>query len=384
MDSMLSELQTAASLDVTIRPVFLVNQSVFMSYASYIRRILVGLTGMGRTSAVICSAGMDPETILCPSVESIQHPALQLPVFGIQNRNILLDRLTRFKPTVLHTFYPGQVRLACNLSRMLDIPYVVSFHRPPSSWLRYSKSMLHAARLIAPSESIELLLQKTWPKLHTRIQRVHLGAFVEQKCSCFSRPQCIPSMIAVAALNSLETFAPFLNAVRHLALDGQELMAALMGSGPAENAIRSHIRKLGLKSIVTVIPPIRPLRNIFSGADMYVHLSDEGVIDGQLLEAMAVGLAVVGAPETTSGLLEDGKTAMFWDPHDELSIYDRLKKLLSAREQTCQLAQNAQARLREHNSVSGMVDRLVTTYAEAQQWHMQNRKTQTPVLQPVQ
>lgn len=384
MDSVLNQPQAEPAPNVLIRPVFLVNRSVFMSHASYIRRILFGLLGTAHTSALVCPGSVDAETILCPSVESIQHPALQLPVFCIQNRNILLERLARFKPTVLHTFYPGQVRLAYHLSQTLDIPYIVTFHQPPSSWLRYTKPMLHAARLIAPSEAIEAQLRDAWPKLQDRIERVHLGAFVEQRCSCFSRPECMPGMIAVAPLKSLKTFAPFLNALRHLALDGHELTVALIGSGRAENAIRSHIRKLGLKSIVTVIPPIRPLRNIFSGADMYVHLSDEGAIDGQLLEAMATGLAVVGAPETTSGLLEDGETAMFWDPQDELSIYDRLKKLLSAREKTRQLALNAQAHLSQYNSVSGMVDRLVTTYTEAQQWHKQTRKMQTPASQPSQ
>jgi glycosyltransferase involved in cell wall biosynthesis len=119
---------------------------------------------------------------------------------------------------------------------------------------------------------------------------------------------------------------------------------------------------------------------------VYVQLSDTGVFDAQLLEAMAVGLAVVGVPEKTSGLLEDNQTAFFWDSEDELDIYNKLKELLSTREQTRRIALNAQHYLKEYHSVSGMVNRLITTYAKAQQWHKQNRniQEQVPAPQPVQ
>ena len=65
-----------------------------------------------------------------------------------------------------------------------------------------------------------------------------------------------------------------------------------------------------------------------------------------------------------------------------MDIYNRLKKLLSTREQTRQLALNAQAHLRQHNSVSGMVDRLMQTYIEAQQWYKETRKTETQTQEP--
>ena len=159
-----------------------------------------------------------------------------------------------------------------------------------------------------------------------------------------------------------------------------------MGTGKAEKAIRLHIRKLGLTSIVTVVPPLRPMRSVLSGADIYAHLSDSGTFDDQLLEAMAVGLAVVGSPETTSGLLHDGQTAAFWDWRDELNIYGCLKNMLGQREKSRQLAQNSQMHLRAHHSVSRMVDKLMKTYIEAQQWHKQSLRTadETPAPQTAQ
>lgn len=376
---------TESSPEAPVRPVFLVDRAVFLDYASYIRRILVGLTGTAHASAVVCPGTVDAGMILCPGVEQIEYPALRLPIFWHQNRNILLDRLERFKPTILHTFCPGQIHLTHWLSTQLQLPYVVTYHKDPAHKWRFERCIHHAVKVIAPSKTIADDLAKKHPRLQERIESIHIGSFVEDQCCCFSRSGNVASLIVAHPLNSVKLFEPFLNAVRHLVLDGYEVMVAIMGKGKAEKAIRNYVRKLGLTSIVTVVPPIRPIRNVLRGADIYVYLSDKHYFDAQLLEAMSVGLAVVGAPEKASGLMVDGQTARFWDPQDELNIYGCLKTMLGQRDESRRLALNAQAHLRQHNSVSGMVDRLMNTYMEAQQWYKQNRKAteQTPVAEPV-
>lgn len=368
--------------EVTLRPAFLVDMNVYLLYSSYIRRILVGLTGSAYSSALVCPSCINTAAILCPSVEYIEHPALRLPVFWHQNRRILLERLDEFNPTVLHAFYPGQIHLARWLSKQLEIPYVLTLHRPLAKWVRFETPMRKAAGIIAPSEPIAAHLQQSLPGLKDRIERVHVGSFVEDSCRCFSRRSEVAGLIAVHPLDNPAIFTPFMNAIRHLALEGFELMVAIMGKGRRENAIRRQIRSLGLTSVVTVVPPMRPIRSILTGADIYVHLEDTGCFDAGLLEAMAVGLAAAGVPEKSSGLLVDGKTACFWDGQDELSIYGCLKKLLGQRAETRQLALNGQAHLRQHNSVSRMVDKLIQTYLDAQRWYKDRHKThdQEPVM----
>jgi hypothetical protein len=358
--------------EMKIKPVFLVDRQVYQGYCPYIRRILVGLTGTAHASALVCPSCVDTEAILCPSVEHIEHPALRLAIFRQQNRRILLERLSRFKPTILHTFYPGQLHLAHWLSRQLGVPFVVTLHRSPGKRLCLEKPIRHAAAVIAPSDTVADHLQKYRPALSDRIRDIHVGSFVEDNCRCFSRSDQVPSLIAAHPLDDAAIFKPLLNAVRHLMLDGYDLMVAIMGKGRKEKAIRRQIRNLGLTSVVTIVPPMRPMRSIFSGADIYLHLEDTGCFDARLLEAMAVGLATAGVPEKSSGLLFDGQTAAFWDGQDELSIYSCLKRLLGQRVETRQLAINAQTHLRMHNSVSGMVDRLMETYTQAQLWYKEH------------
>lgn len=350
--------------ELPLRPVFVLNRGVFLSYAAYIRRILVGLAGTVQASALVCPSGVEVESVLYPSVEWIEHPALRLPVFCNQNRRILIEKLARFKPTVLHAFHPGLVPLTSGIAAELEVPYVITFHGEPSHLIT-DKHAHFAARLIAPSESIRVKLENKWPAAKNRIELINIGTFVEDHCTCFARSFGIPSLIAIHPLNKGKLFLPLLNAIRHLVLDGHEMFVALMGVGPAEKSIRRHIRQLGLTSVVTVVPPVRPVRNILSGADIYLHLDDMGHFDAQLIEAVAVGLAVVGSWDESSGFLDRANT-MVWDPKDELSIYACLKNVLSYKDNTRRSAAAAQSRLRAHNSVSGMVDRLVQTYYAAQ------------------
>lgn len=357
--------------DLPLRAVFMLDREVFLAYASYIRRILVGLTGTAQALALVCPGGVDLESILYPSVEWIEHPALRLPIFCSQNNNILLEKLTRFKPTVLHTFHPGLVSLTAQLSHQLDVPYVVTFHAECSQWTAPIASACEAVRLIAPSDHLAARLRTKWPQLVERIEQVHVGTFVEDDCTCFSRSSGVPSLIAMHPLNKSKLFLPLLNAVRHLVLDGHELFVALMGTGKAERVIRAHIRKLGLSSVVTVVPPIRSVRSILSGADIYLHLEDTGFFDAELLEAVATGLAVAGAPDRTSGVLRQGDSVTC-DVTDELSVYACLKHVLSNRADARRIAAAAQNHLRSERSVSQMVDRLISVYLNAQRFYKEH------------
>lgn len=350
-----------------VRPVLLVDEAVYADYGGYLRRILVGLADLGHVAAVVCPGDIDAALLDFPTIEMIEHPALRLGIFNATNRRILLDRLKRFNPTVIHTFFPGQTELAAMLSEALEVPFVVTFHGRLRRFSRCRKPIFQARRLLAPSEVLVKHVSASFPSLRDRIDPVPIGSFVEETCACFVRVDRPASLIAVHPLDEVRLFEPLLAAVRHLALDGVELILVLMGSGKAEEAIRRQIRTLGLTPLVTIVPLMRPLRSVLAGADLFLHLKDRGQFNAQLLEAMGVGMAIAGANDPTSGLLKDGHTAALWDPTDELSIYGCLKRLLNQRDTARQLAQGAQAFLQQQCGVSTMIENIVNAYTAAGQ-----------------
>ena len=350
-----------------VRPVMLVDAGVYRNYAVYLRWILVGLADTAHASAVVCPGDIETSSLECPTVEKIDYPALRLAIFRTTNQRLLMERLGRFKPTVIHSFSPGQVGLAAFLAKTLDVPFVLTFHGRPRRWDRQRKAIGQASRILAPSETLVEQAKAVYPSLRERIELVPIGSYVEDECVCFSRPNLPASVIAVHPLEEADIFEPLLRAVRHLTLDGFELMLVLMGTGRAEAAIRRSIRSLGLTATVTIVPPMRPLRTVLAGADVFLHLRDNGLFNAQMLEAMGVGLAVAGVADQTGGLLTHGQTAVLWEGQNELSIYDGLKQLLGQRDRARRLALNGQDFLRHQCGVSCMIDKILKAYITTQQ-----------------
>ncbi len=91
--------------------------------------------------------------------------------------------------------------------------------------------------------------------------------------------------------------------------------------------------------------------------DLILHLT------ALLLDAMSIGQAVAACKGGVDDLIIVGKTAVIFDPDDELSIYQSLKQLLDEKNYARQLAANAQQHLRDNYSVSAMVESFLRIYS---------------------
>jgi hypothetical protein len=84
---------------------------------------------------------------------------------------------------------------------------------------------------------------------------------------------------------------------------------------------------------------------------------------------MAMGSAVAACEGGVDDLLVGDKTCISFDPHDELSIYSSLQKLLDRRELAQQIAQGAQKHLRKNNTVKKMLTDILQIYQDADHWY---------------
>ena len=95
--------------------------------------------------------------------------------------------------------------------------------------------------------------------------------------------------------------------------------------------------------------------------------------NGNLVEAMSVGMAVAACREGVDDMLVEGETAVIFDADDELSIYAALQRLLDKRELARRIAMNGQLQIRRNHSVSKMVSAFINTYRKAGQWYKKKR-----------
>jgi len=83
---------------------------------------------------------------------------------------------------------------------------------------------------------------------------------------------------------------------------------------------------------------------------------------------MSVGSAVAACQGGVDDLIIEGRTAVIFDPNDELSIVGVLQRLLDRRDFARKTAKAAQKYLRQNYTVSKMISATLQTYHQAQQW----------------
>ena len=348
-----------------MRPAIFVDADDVREYSASLRHLMVGLGDRSYFAALVCPASSDSNSVLCPSVELICHPLFKIPLFKKQNQREVIDKLVKFKPTVLHCFSPSKAAITAFVAEQLSLPYLLSLNSARRSFPRSMVAAQNCAGLITSTDAITEKITHLYSRCKCHIDQVNIGTFVEDRCSCFSNSPAITSMVVAQDLKRSAQFESFLNAARHLAIDGYEFMLAIIGKGPADRKIHSMIKAMGLSHMVTVIEDIRPIRSVFEGADIFIQLDIDDHDNSHLLEAMSVGLAVASSKDNKSQLLIEGKTAVFFDSHDELKVYATLKKLLSKHEFARELAANAQQQVLINHSVSVMTSKLIDIYKNA-------------------
>lgn len=350
------------------RPALIVSEHTVSYYSLLLEHLLVGLADDSIPVALVCPPHCKVDSIVSGAVEVIRHPAFELPLMRRQNRRVLVEQLSRFGATCLHCLCQSKASLTRQLAGQLGLPYVLTVNSLQRRAARFSISLKRCAKIIVPAKSIAANIAQICPNFARRIEQINMGTFVEENSSCFSKPGRLPSMLIAHPLDRVSDFENLLVAVRHLVIDRYEFVLVIVGSGRAESQLRKLLAVLGLSQIVTIVPRLQPWRSVLAAGDIFIQPRPSADFNPLLLEAMSVGMAVAACKGKVDDLIIEGKTAIVFDPDDEISIMGSLKWLLDRPEAARQLVSWAQQYLRENYTVSNMVSSTVQTYRYAQQW----------------
>lgn len=350
-----------------LRPVLIASTEVLTEYSIFLEHFLVGLADESVLSALVCPGRFDVGSIVSPSVEIIRFPAYRLPIFWYQNRSKLLEQLEKFRPTVLHSLCDSRAMFTMRLARKLDLPYVLTVNSLQKRYSGFYISSRRCSKIITPAQSIAANIGQVCPGLAERIEQINVGTFVAQQSNCFGTGGRIVSMVTAHRLDDFGGLERLLGAVKHLAINGYEFMLVITGSGRAEMKLRKLLAARGLSQIAIVVPNLRPRRRILAAGDIFIQPQVSSSFNPVLLEAMSLGTAVAACKGGVDDLIIDGRTAVVFDPDDELSMYDSLRRLLDRPEWARQLAVEAQNHLKENYTVSGMISSVLGVYRRAQE-----------------
>jgi glycosyltransferase involved in cell wall biosynthesis len=282
------------------------------------------------------------------------------------NKRVLVERLGKFKPTVLHGLCQSRALLTRQLSRRLDLPYVLMVNSLQKRVVQFPVSSKRCAKIIVPAKSIAVNFAGAYPRFADRIEQINIGTFIAEAAVCFSELSRRATMVTAHPLENADDFENIFKAVRHLQIDGYEFMMVVMGGGRAERQLWKLLAALGLLQTVTIVPRLMPWRSVLASGDIFIRPVASSAFDPFLLEAMSVGAAVAGCKGGVDDLIIEDKTAAVLDPNDELSVIRTLQRLLDRREFARQIAKAAQKYLSENHSVSKMISATLQIYRQAQ------------------
>lgn len=359
-----------ASKDVTnkksLRVALIASDCTICQYSMFLRHLLVGLADESVPVALICPAGYNVDSAFTATAEVIQYPVFDLPLMGRLNIRLLVDRLGKFKPTVLHCLCESSASLAAQLARQLDLPYVLMVNSLQKRRSTLAVSPSHCVRFIAPARSLADNLAGLYPEHADLIEQINIGTFISKADGCFSRPSRLATLVITHSSGKVDDLENVLGAVRHLLIDGYELMMAVRSGGRAERQLWGLLAALGLLSVVTLIPPQMSWRPVATAGDIIVRPRPNYAFDSLLLEAMSIGTAVAACKGAVDDLIIEDQTAVIFNPDDELSIMRTLKRLLDRREFARHIAGSAKEYIRENYTVSGMISAIFEVYHKAQ------------------
>jgi glycosyltransferase involved in cell wall biosynthesis len=164
---------------------------------------------------------------------------------------------------------------------------------------------------------------------------------------------------------NVDEYENLFGVVRHLLIDGYEFMMVVVGTGRSDRKLWKLLAALGLLHIVTLVPRGIPWRSLLASGDIFIRPQPRFDFDPLLLEAMSVGAAIAACKGGVDDLIIENRTALVFDPNDEMSILRTLRQLLNRREQARQMAETSLEYLRENHSVSHMISATIQSYRGA-------------------
>ena len=111
----------AGELMEKVRPILIVSEDTVREYSVFLHHLLSGLADESIESILVCPPRCDVDSIVSPVVEVVRHPVLDMPLMARCNRRVLVERLKKFGPTVLHCLCPNQAGLVRGLAKRLEL-----------------------------------------------------------------------------------------------------------------------------------------------------------------------------------------------------------------------------------------------------------------------
>ncbi|MBU1998123.1 MAG: glycosyltransferase family 4 protein [Candidatus Omnitrophica bacterium] len=174
-----------------------------------------------------------------------------------------------------------------------------------------------------------------------------------------------PIVGIIARLSDVKGHAYLIQAMPKILKVMPGVRLLIVGDGRLKSELEVLSNSLGLSKEVIFLPKVADTRQILQALDVFVMPSLKEGLGLGLMEAMALGVPVIGSNVGgIKSLLKAGKNGLLVEPGNSLAIAEAVLELLRDREKAIRLAHNARDFIINNFSLEEMVTKTERVYRE--------------------
>jgi glycosyltransferase involved in cell wall biosynthesis len=284
--------------------------------------------------------------------------------------------IKQWRPEIVHAHDPHAVAMAAlaisfgipEPSPKLVVSRRVDFHLQTHSFSRWKYRQ--ADLFIAASEAIRKILEHDGIPSN-RILVVHDGIDVGKIGRLptvdihadFWLPRGVPVLVNTGALVAHKGQKHFVEAMPLVLREVPDAHAIIFGEGELRPALERQIKDLRIEKHLLLAGFREDVLQLMKSADLFVMSSVTEGLGSTVLDAMAMGLAVVGTraggiPEA----VEHGRTGLLVEPGDAKALAGAIVRLLKDRALRQRMGAAGLAHVREHFGVGRLLSGTLAAY----------------------
>jgi glycosyltransferase involved in cell wall biosynthesis len=285
----------------------------------------------------------------------------------------LIRSLCRLQPDILHTHNPHPHLVGSLAAAVLRHPIVINTkHGRNTPEVRRAvlanrfAAMLSTYLVAVSSDATQVAMQiERVPR--RKVRTIHNGIDLEKFPFPDRRRQAGPvRAIHVARLNAIKDQRSLLEAVRFAVDRVPEFRLTIVGDGPMHDELLALQAALGLQRNVAFLGERHDVPALLAEADLFVLSSLKEGLSLTLLEAMAMGLAVVATDVGGNReVVIPGKTGVLVPSRSPEKLADAIVDLVRRPETVRAMGRRGREWVEQHFSLDRMVEKYEELYETA-------------------
>ncbi|MEI7767319.1 MAG: glycosyltransferase family 4 protein [Phycisphaerae bacterium] len=323
-----------------------------------IRHLVSGLIADGHHIRYLAPQGCDLSSLPTLNTETLTYtlrPWERFPAALRWRLRDIIETLRDDPPDLLLAWGNADHVPLGQLAQMTQLPLMV--------WV------WDAAELFAPLAALpgvrtvltasEAIRARTSAHYPVPVEVLRPGVFTVPTPACFDVLGQVPCLVSLDPLASLEAYTAVLEACEVMVRQEREFLLFAYDTGLKEHPIWQLAAKKNLLNHISFVPYQQDAELLMLHGDIYLHALPGTRVLYRSLEAMAHGLAVVGAENHAADHLIEGQTWRRIGQLDGATWANCLTFLLDHRDQALAQARAGQAYIHAHHSMAAMLERFV-------------------------